>query len=31
MNSAGLVLGTWLLLPALVEAVFSTGHALLAG
>ena len=31
MNSAGLIVGTWLLLPALFEAAFSAGQVLLAG
>jgi len=30
MNSAGLIFGTWLLLPALFEAAFSAGQVLLA-
>jgi Peptidase M50B-like len=31
MNCAGLIVGTWLLLPALVEAALSTGRMLLDG
>jgi Peptidase M50B-like len=31
MNCAGLIAGTWLLLPALVEAALSAGQVLLAG